>query len=245
MINYNEFYKKETESSFINKIFKKRKISDYFTILHNILLWIAPYITMSFWSFYFKWIKMKYFCHLYNTTYRNERAIELPILDYIINDNLNNTTKILEIWNVLSHYKNISLLDYTIVDKFDNNKSIIKEDAEFFNNNKLYDLIISISTFEHIWFDDDIKDSNKSLRTFNNMKKLLNDWWKMIITIPVWWNKDIDKKIFDWEFDFNENYYYTKNKWNWIESTKENTINLKYDIKIPSANWIFIWIYNK
>lgn len=64
--------------------------------------------------FIFNTKKLKYFFHLYNTTWKNERAIEIPIvLSYLY---LYNPKEVIEVGNVLSHYIKI---EHTVVDKYE------------------------------------------------------------------------------------------------------------------------------
>jgi len=58
---------------------------------------------------------------------------------------------ILEIGNVLSrHIK----LEHDILDKYETAKGVINEDIVDFKSEKKYDLIISISTLEHVGWDE-------------------------------------------------------------------------------------------
>jgi hypothetical protein len=100
-------------------------------------------------KFSFNGQKYAYFIHEYNTTYKNERAVEIPIFKNILDANSNK--KILEIGNVLSHYFKIN---HKVVDKYEKSPGVINKDALTYQSKNKYDLILAISTFEHIGFDD-------------------------------------------------------------------------------------------
>jgi ubiquinone/menaquinone biosynthesis C-methylase UbiE len=81
-------------------------------------------LTVSFWYNYYRifksWRKLrfqqkeyKYFYHKYNTTWRNERVVEIPIVWDIVKAY---TENILEVGNVLSHY---FAVNHVIIDKYE------------------------------------------------------------------------------------------------------------------------------
>lgn len=111
-----------------------------------------------------------YFSHPHNNTALNERAIEIPIIMGEIRESA--SKNILEIGNVLSHY---FLPEWTILDKYEKAKGVINEDIfEFFPDEK-YDLIVSISTFEHIGFDEYGRYGKKKIaRVKEKIRKLIH-----------------------------------------------------------------------
>ncbi len=80
-------------------------------------------------TFEFQGNTYKYFYHWYNTTWNNERAVEIPIVCKIINENIEDN--ILEIGNVLSHYFNI---EHDIVDKYEKADGVINRGCCRFQN---------------------------------------------------------------------------------------------------------------
>ena len=66
--------------------------------------------------FTFRGKRYPYFYHPYNTTWRNMRALEIPITEDAIRNAIKNNplAKILEVGNVLSHYFQVS---HQILDK--------------------------------------------------------------------------------------------------------------------------------
>jgi len=157
-------------------------------------------------SFTFQNKKINYENSFYNTSFINERSIEVPIVkELILEETLSknicsneNTKKfeILEIGNVLSYY-NINL-KRDIVDKYEQAENVINEDIEFFNPGKKYDLIISISTLEHVGNDapEEI-DSAKLGRVLKHItENLISETGTIIITLPINQNKNTDSYIF-------------------------------------------------
>jgi cyclopropane fatty-acyl-phospholipid synthase-like methyltransferase len=71
--------------------------------------------------------------------------------------------------DVLSHYYHIT---HDVVDKYEKGKNIINQDIVDFTPNERYDLIVSISTMEHVGWDETPCEPRKILRTLVNLKTL-------------------------------------------------------------------------
>jgi len=166
-----------------------------------------------------------YFYHRYNSTWGNERAVEIPIIWDIVKEHRGKT--ILEVGNVLSHYFDV---DHDIVDKYEIAKNVINEDVVNYHPTKKYDLIISISTLEHVGWDEDPRDPTKVIRAFENLLELLSPGGKIAITLPLGYNPEIDKYLIDGRLRFDKQCYLKRisksNKW--IESTQDDVCGAKF-----------------
>jgi hypothetical protein len=161
----------------------------------------------------------KYFIAPYNTTWRNERAIEIPIIYSFLK---NKKQDVLEIGNVLSHYFKV---DHDIVDKYEKKKNVKNCDILEFLSSKKYNLIISISTFEHIGFDEDNRygcgdeNINKEnlLLAINKSKDLLVDGGVFVFSVPLGFNSFLDSKIESNELGLSEMFFFncisSDNEW--------------------------------
>jgi len=193
--------------------------------------------------FKFKSKRYKYFHHFYNTTWKNERAVEIPIvMDYI---NKYSNRRILEIGNVISHYYSKK---WKVIDKYEKKEGIINRDIIDFKPKKKYDLIVSISTMEHIGFDDEIIDKNKVILALRNIKKnCIRQGGLMIITFPLGYNKFMDSNFFKGKLGFDKEYFFKRiskdNKW--VEVHKEDIINIKYGKPFSAGNGLVICEYRK
>ena len=135
----------------------------------------------------------EYSSHEYNETYRNERTIEVPIIwEYVKEYKGKN---ILEIGNVLSHYFPV---DHDIVDKDEVADRVINQDIVDYKPDKKYDLIVSISTMEHIGHFENPGSwvqPQKVLVALQNLKNLLAPNGKIIITFGMGYNYLLDAHI--------------------------------------------------
>ena len=191
-------------------------------------------------TFVFRGRKYSYFHHFYNTTWYNERAVEIPIILDIVEGNLGK--EILEVGNVLSHYINIA---HDVIDKFESGVHVTNEDAAEFKSTKLYDLIVSISTIEHVGWDETPRDDTKILRALDNLRSLLSENGVMIITLPSGYNLILDKLLNSKVIQFDDQYCLKRvSKSNeWVEVSCEELDNIRYGKPFPGANGLLIAIF--
>ncbi len=193
-------------------------------------------------SFVFQGTTYYYFYHRYNNTWRNERAVEIPIIWNIVKENKDKI--ILEVGNVLSHYFNVN---YDIVDKYEKTEAVINEDIVNFHPPQKYDLIISISTLEHIGWDENPREPIKVIKAVENLQKLLSLGGRVIVTLPLGYNCAIDKFLREGILRFDKQYYLKRiskdNKW--IETTWDNVCDMKYGEPFPNANALVIGVVER
>jgi hypothetical protein len=129
-----------------------------------------------------------YFTGIYNNAFANERSVEVAL---VLNALDEHRGSMLEVGNVTGHYIRIPRL--VVVDKYEKGPYVRNEDIV--NHRGKYDLIVSISTFEHIGYDEKHKDPKKFSRAVNHCYKMLKKGGQMIITIPASYNKNITSKV--------------------------------------------------
>ncbi|MBM4241944.1 MAG: class I SAM-dependent methyltransferase [Euryarchaeota archaeon] len=206
-------------------------------------------ISRSSKKFLFKGDYYSYFYHRYNTTWRNERAVEIPIICKILKEYQNK--QVLEIGNVTSHYFRF---DHDIVDKYEKAYGVINLDVVDLRPSKKYDLIISISTLEHVGWDENPENSTESLQdptkillAVKNLKDCLVSGGKLIGTVPIGQNRYLDKLIRNGNLQFDEQYYLKRiskdNKW--VQTNAEDAYTKEYDYPFFAANALFLGIYTK
>lgn len=128
-----------------------------------------------------------YFCHRYNATWRNERAVEVPYATAWVQQYRPN--QVLELGNVLSHY---GVSGHTVLDKYEQADGVINRDIVNYRPKKKYELIISVSTVEHVGWDEPTKSKTKVKRAVSALKKLLKPGGQLIITVPLGYNPHLD-----------------------------------------------------
>jgi len=173
-------------------------------------------------------------------TWHGERAVEIPIMMGIVGKYRGK--KILEIGNVLSHHVK---LEHDILDKYETGKGVINKDIVDFKSEKKYDLIISISTLEHVGWDEKPRDDTKIPRAIDNMRTLISSGGgTIIITVPLGYNPTLDKLLKDGIIKFSRQYHLIRiSKGNeWREASWEDVLAAKYNTPMPFANGLLIGI---
>ncbi|OGK31017.1 hypothetical protein A3A93_06415 [Candidatus Roizmanbacteria bacterium RIFCSPLOWO2_01_FULL_38_12] len=185
---------------------------------------------------------LRYLCHPYNRTWVNERIVEVPIaLHYL---KTHKGKRILEVGNVLKHYTNS---EHDVLDKYEIEPGVINEDVVDFKPKQKYDLILCVSTLEHVGWDEKPKKINKSIEAVKLLKKLLANKGMLVITIPIGYNPVIDNYVFKNKFHFTKEYFLNRisRRNYWKEISKDQIQNKKYSSIIMHANTLFIGTYYK
>jgi hypothetical protein len=147
-------------------------------------------------SFGFNGSRHRYFYHRYNSTCETERCVEIPIaLDFLRS---RPAGAILEIGNVLNHY---TPFQHTVVDKYELGAGVTNADVCDFEPMHNYDAIVSISTIEHVGWDEERFDSRKAIRAIERLRQMLLPTGGMLISFPIGHNASIDQAMQDGTLD--------------------------------------------
>ena len=184
----------------------------------------------------------RYFYHRYNYTWLNERCVEIPIARRVLREH--SGRKILEIGNVLSHYFPVR---HTIVDKYEMAKGILNEDVASFQTGERYDLILGISTLEHVGFDETPQDPLKPLAALENLKSLLTDRGQILLTIPLGYNPHLDTFTREDKLGLTRQSYLVRTgRANaWREAQVAEVHDAKYGGLYPAANALLVGTFSR
>src|SRR3990167_11221224 len=146
-------------------------------ILGELLATLAK-LTRPTKTFTFQGSQYNYFFHKYNVAWRNERTVEIPIIKKFVDEYKGKN--ILEVGNVLSHY---FLVRHDIIDKYEKAKNVFNQDITEYKLEKKYDLIISVSTLEHVGWEEKPKNPEKYEIAISCLKKMLAKKGKLLVTL--------------------------------------------------------------
>lgn len=200
----------------------------------------APVIipTLERKNFTFRGESLPYLLHRYNMTWASERCVEVPIARSWTARHQPEQT--LEIGNVLSHYGPVS---HDILDKFEKAQGVINEDVLSFKPTKRYSLILSVSTFEHIGYDDETigSSADKILTAINTCVKWLDRSGEMLVTVPIGYNPQLDDLLKENRLPAKDECYLKKHgSLDWRECTKQEALACRYKEPFPYANAIAV-----
>lgn len=200
----------------------------------------APVIipTLPARTFQYKGQALPYIYHRYNMTWASERCVEVPIGRWWVQRF--SGRRVLEVGNVLSHYGEVQ---HQILDKFEKGPGVINHDILTFKPEEKFDLILSISTFEHIGFDDEAEGSSaeKILAAIEACRGLLAPGGTLGISIPVNYNPELDELINRNQLPPNAHTFLRRQGYtDWVETDQATAMKARYKEPYPYANAIMV-----
>lgn len=184
-------------------------------------------------------VEYPYFYHWYNRTWMNERAVEITFVQRIMETHPG--ASLLEVGNVLPHYFR---RNHEVVDKYEKARGVLNLDILDFHPNCKYDVIVCISTLEHVGWDEPVRDPEKPVRALEHLKSLLEPKGILVATIPLGYNTGLDQRLRAGQMDF-ENLYLLKRTGvdnRWIETDQTGVTGIQYDYPYPNANALAIGV---
>ena len=179
----------------------------------------------------------RYFYHLYNQTCETERTVEIPIVWRVVQ--ANRGKRILEVGNVLSHYFPVC---HDILDKYEHDTGVMNYDVIDFCPTQKYDLIVSISTLEHVGWDEPKRDPLKVARAIENLRGCLAPGGSLVFTVPHGHNTLLDELLERRQLSLTQCLCLKRldedNRW--VEVSLQEIVNIKYNSPFPAANAIVV-----
>jgi hypothetical protein len=136
--------------------------------------------------------------------------------------------RILEVGNVLSHYFTIH---HDVVDKYEVAPGVINQDIVGFIPTERYDLILSISTLEHVGWDETAREPAKLLQAIEHLRnQCLAPGGQIVASLPVGYNEFFDGLLRDGKSPFTQQHFLKRvSKRNyWVESDWNGCKNAAY-----------------
>lgn len=145
--------------------------------------------------------------------------------------------KILEVGNVLSHYFD---LDHTVVDKFEKGvfRPVIMQDILEYSTNRRFDLIVSVSTVEHVGLDDGTGDTARVLHVFPKLCSMLTPNGLGIVALPVGYNLFLDQHLAEVRIRAVATFCLKRvsEANEWVETGLAEALGCAYGRPFPAAN---------
>jgi hypothetical protein len=203
--------------------------------------WVCPRLQPR--TFRFRDRDWDCFYHDYNVTWCNERCVEVPVgLEYLERFA---GKAVLEVGNVLSHYESGG---HTVLDKYERAPGIVNEDIVGYQPANPFDLVLSISTLEHIGFDDDAPGGSgeKILEAIGACRALLATGGLFAFTVPLGYNSDLDRLIADNALGADREWFLKRSgPRDWAEAPRAEAQGAAYRRPYPYANALLIAEYDK
>ena len=185
--------------------------------------------------------RIEYFRHHYNRAWRNERSVELALaFDFLAR---HPAGRLLEVGNVLSHYGRTG---HQILDKYEMSPGVLNIDVVDLAPEDPYDAIVSISTLEHVGWDERPRDRDKTIRAYQAIRAAAAPEAPVLLTCPIGQNAYLDEHIAEGRIDFPEIHYLKRiSKSNqWVEVDLDDVRGARYGSPYRNANALFVGSVN-
>ncbi len=203
--------------------------------------------TFPLWGLYFRLFprgfefqsaRHRYLLRAYNQTWSNERSVEVPIVWAEVGARRGG--RVLEVGNVLSHYFPV---DHEVIDKFERARAVRNEDVASFRSPHRYDLIVSISTLEHVGWDEEPRDPEKIPRALANLRGHLAPGGRLVVTLAVGYNPALDRLLAAGALPFSRCHYMRRHGLiSWSEADWPAIAGSVYGRRWPGAEGLVIGV---
>lgn len=149
----------------------------------------------------------------YNNAGDNERAVEVPIARWWINEHGGGG---LEVGNVLSHYCDVS---WPVFDRYEGPLKVDVFDlVEFGVFAGQVDWIVSVSTLEHVRWDEEPREPDGTSRAIRLLRSLLAPHGSMLVTMPFGVRDELDAAMLSGELGHSRSWimrraYGSRSRW--------------------------------
>ena len=143
-------------------------------------------------SFSFQGTSYPYLSHRHNHTWLGERAVEIPVIAAAVR--AARGRRVLEVGNVLGHYGDYY---HDVIDKYERAPGVRNVDVLDLQPDTPYELIVSISTLEHVGFDDEPRDPQRAVAAVGHLRNLLAPGGRLLATVPVGYNPALVAAMLD------------------------------------------------
>jgi hypothetical protein len=182
------------------------------------------------------------FAGWYNKTWRNERQVELPPTVELLRKF--DPKETLELGNVLSNYESVN---HVVVDKYENQPWTVREDIVEYRPGRTFRLIISISTLEHVGWDEEERDSTKFARSLHHLVELLAPGGRLWATVPLGYSPFADAFLASPENGFDV-HFMTRGSGrpgDWREAASASPEAFPYLREVPTATGVAFIRYRR
>jgi SAM-dependent methyltransferase len=189
-------------------------------------------------TFTFQGTPVHYETSKWNNAWLNERAVEIAVARHVL---AGRSGPMLEVGNVLSHY---GWSGHAILDLFEGMPDVINEDVRTWRTESTFQTIASISTLEHVGWDDPVKDPRGAVVSVENLRSLLAPGGLLLVTVPLGYNRHLDDAVRSGELSFDETTFLERvsRENDWRESTKEAALARPYGGRFRNGNAVLVGV---
>ncbi len=141
-------------------------------------------------TFELKGERHRYLYHRYKRSWLTERAVEVPVAQAEVDRCVGG--RILEVGHVLGHYRPNT---HVVVDKYEQAPGVLNVDVLDLGDLGPFDLIVAISTLEHVGHDESPRDPTAAPRAVAALRERLAPGGRLLVTVPAGYNPALDAAL--------------------------------------------------
>lgn len=174
----------------------------------------------------------------WNNAWLNERSVEVAIARAVLEAR---TGSMLEIGNVLSHY---GWSGQVVLDLYEGLPGVINEDVRTWRSDRRFDTIASISTLEHVGWDEAIEDPAGAAVAVANLRAHLAPGGLLLVTVPLGYNPHLDAAVKSGALRFDDMTFLerTSRRNEWAPCSKEVGLARAYGGRFRNGNGLLIGV---
>jgi hypothetical protein len=192
--------------------------------------------------FVFDGERYSYLLHHYNATWRNERTVEVPIAARVLERHRG--ARLLEVGNVLHNYLGDAHLPSgrEIIDKYELASAVRNIDVMDHSPHEPYEVIVSISTIEHVGWDEEPQEPTKAAQAIERLHSWLAPGGELLVTMPLGHNPELDRRLLDGPPMFERLRFLRRigSDNRWVEAQAEEVRGSRYGSPFPFGNAIAV-----
>jgi hypothetical protein len=131
---------------------------------------------------------------------------------------------------------------HEIIDKYEPARGVRNIDVIEYQPAAPYGLIVSISTLEHVGWDDGPRDTTKAVRAIELMRSWLAPGGELFVTVPLGYHQALDQSLVDGTQLFDRLGFMRRvdaeNRW--VEANAAEVRGVRYGSPYPFANAIAV-----
>jgi hypothetical protein len=165
-------------------------------------------------------------------TWRNERCAEIALGRHVLSGR--DPSRVIELGNVLPL---AGLGGHTVIDKYERGEGVVNVDILEYVPRGRFDLAISISTLEHVGWDEDPRDSGKAAVALERLAELADD---LLVTVPVAYHPGFEDAFVEGPFDRVELLVKTARDARWTPRPLAERSRIRFSAPYANANGILV-----
>lgn len=183
--------------------------------------------------------EIPYAYHMFNQTWRNERCLEIAVAKHFLAGS--GPWRMLEVGNVLGHY---GVDGHRVVDRYENLMGAHNVDVLELDEPGRYDTIVSISSLEHVRFDEDEQDPHGAALALEKLRSTLAPGGRLLVTVPIGYNPGMDADIASGRFALDEQTFYQRVNadGDWLPVAAEQALSCRYGEPYEAANAVLVGV---